>query len=165
MRIKRTLLVGVGALLVLALGVAAIYLAPRWSAIRTLLAFTEEAPPDGVGPEGFVRVQDAARLGAGDVWIARPGGDGPHRLLLFLGGIAPKGLDDGRVIRAVEAFRRGGFVVVAPYVPGLADPGARDRGAESLARLLEALEQGAVEGIDTTRWGMVAISVGAPRLP
>ena len=162
MRWRRGLLLGVGALLVLGIGAGAVYLVPRWPAIRCLLAFTEEAPPEGTAPAGIERVRDVARYGVTDAWLARPAGDGPRPLLLFVAGIAPKGIGDPRIVRAVDAFRRGGFVVIAPLIPGLVDPGAENRDTESLGRLLSAVERGAIDGVDPDRSGVVAISVGAP---
>ena len=162
MRLRSRILLGVGVAALLLLGAAGIYLVPRRAALRCLLAFTEEVPAEGTQPEGFDRVRDAARLGVADAWIARPSGDGPHPLLLFVAGIAPKGLGDGRIVRAVDAFRRAGFLVVAPLVPGLVDPGTPDPDMESLGRLLVALDRGAVADAAAAPLGVVAISVGAP---
>lgn len=161
MRLGNRILLGLGAFLLLLAGAAAIYLLPRLDALRCLLAFTEEVPDDGTQPPGFERVRDEARMGVDDAWIARPDGGGPHPVIVFVAGIAPKGLEDGRIVRAVDAFRRGGFVVVAPEVKGLVDPGGRDMDEGSLGRLLAALSAGAVGDADVDRTGVVAISVGA----
>jgi len=161
MRRRTRVLLGLGGVLLLLAGAAALYLGPRWDALRCLLAFTEDVPPDGTCPEGFERVRDASRLGVDDAWIARPSGGGRRPLLVFVAGIAPNGLEDGRIVRAVDAFRRGGFVVVAPEVKGLVDPGGTDMDEGGLGRLLDRLAAGAVPDADATHTGVVAISVGA----
>lgn len=162
MRIRHRLFLGIGILLAVVVAAGAIYLMPRWAALQTLLAFTEEVPKDDTQPAGFERVRDPARLGVADAWIARPSADGPHPVLVFVAGIAPKGLGDGRIVRAVGAFRRGGFLVVAPEIPDLVNPGRSDRDTESLGRLFAAVEGGALPDGDASRMGVVAISVGAP---
>ena len=162
MRLRNRILLGVGVAALLLVGAAGIYLVPRLAALRCLLAFTEEVPAEGTQPEGFERVRDTARLGVADAWIARPSGDGPHPLLLFVAGIAPKGLGDGRIVRAVDAFRRAGFLVVAPLIPGLVDPGTPDpRHGEPRTPARRAGRRRRFEH-RLRAPGVVAISVGAP---
>jgi len=144
------------------IGLGAAAALPRQDALRCLIAMTSgPVPEDASVLEGFTLRTDAeAQLGYRRLWIARPAGDGPHPALLFVHGITPKGIGDGRVIQAVAAFRDAGFVVIAPEVQLLTTPPHGDDDVLRLKRLLRAVARGEVVGTRPGHIGIVAISVG-----
>ena len=150
----------------LAACLAAVVLAavlPRLASLRCLLAFQEGVPADlealEPAPEGFTLLADEARYGVARAWhLAGPKARSPT--VVFVHGVAPEGIRDGRILHAARAFQRSGFTVVAPELRGLVDPmDAAEPGAE-MPRLLEALTSGRVDGVHPERIGLVAISVG-----
>ncbi len=151
-----------GLLVALALAFGAVAALPRLGALRCLLAMTSGPVPDdaSVLPGFTLRTDAEAELGYRKLWIARPDDDGRHPVLVFLHGITPKGIDDGRVIQAVEAFRDAGFVVVAPQIQLLTSPPDGDHDVARLVRLLHAVSHGAIPRTRADRIGVVAISVG-----
>ena len=137
--------------------------AGRWDAAACLLAF-QDAPPGDLAPgdpppEGFERLTDRARFGVERAWLCRAPGPRPP-VLVFVHGVAPRGIDDGRIVAAVRAFRAGGFTVVAPEMPTLVDPLSPEEVGAGLPRLLRALSSGALEGVHNDRIGLVGVSVG-----
>jgi pimeloyl-ACP methyl ester carboxylesterase len=161
-RRRRRVLVSLGVLVLLLLGAGAVLVLPRLGAVRCLLAFGEAAPDHHARLPGFRLLEDPERFGARRAWAAAPDGSGPHPTLVFVHGVTSLGIEDGRVLRAVEAFRRAGFLVVAPEVQAMVRLESWDDDLARLARLLHAVADGQVEGADGSRLGIVAISVGGP---
>jgi pimeloyl-ACP methyl ester carboxylesterase len=140
-------------------------LAPRWGAVRCLRALEAADPPDvqdpaGAPPAGLVLLADRARYGVRRAWLCRAPGPRPP-VLVFVHGVTSRGLADGRVVKAVRAFARAGFTVLAPRMPTLVDPLAPEKVGAGLVRLLQAVAGGALERVDRRRIGLVGISVGA----
>jgi pimeloyl-ACP methyl ester carboxylesterase len=164
---RALLLLLLGSVLLLG-ALAAATVLPRLPALRCLLAFQAEVPDDledfAHPPEGFRLLADAERFGVTRAWACAPEGDGPHPVMLFVHGVAPEGIRDGRILRAVRAFARGGFLVVAPEVGGLVDPTVRQGDEVRMLRLLRALAAGELEGAAPGRIGAVGISVGGAAL-
>lgn len=142
-------------------GLVASFAAPRLDAIHTLLRFSEGGVgEDGVLEEGMRWLRDEPRTHFSRVLIAAPDGTGPHPTLVFIHGVALKGLDDARVIRAIDAFRDAGFLVVAPQVRVLVSPPENDRDLSRTARLIRVVAEGRIDGVDTRRIGVMGVSVG-----
>jgi pimeloyl-ACP methyl ester carboxylesterase len=162
----RTLVQVLAVLVLLGAATAAASLAPRSAAIRCLTHFESEVPPDhdegAPPPAGYRLLADEKRFGARRAWVRGGGAEAgrPQPCLVFVHGVAPEGIDDGRILRAIEAFHAGGFCVVAPEIGFLVDPTLRDDDEDRLVTLLRAVAAGAVEGADTRRIGVVGISVG-----
>lgn len=141
--------------------VAAIVL-PRLPAIRTLLAFQAEVDEDLEtydAPDGFRLLEDEAAYGVGRAWHL-PGPTARAPAILFLHGVAPEGIRDGRILQAARAFHAAGFTVVVPELPTLVDPMAEGRPGAPVARVLEAMTAGRISHVHPQRIGVVAISVG-----
>ena len=136
---------------------------PRAPALRCLLAFQEPVPPDLEGaaqvPADLVLLEDPARYGAKRAWLSKAG-SGRAPTLVFVHGVAPAGLEDGRIVHAVQAFARAGFTVIAPEQPTLVDPLDAAPVGVGVAQVLAAIERGAYEGAHPGRIGVVGISVG-----
>ncbi len=169
---RRTLLLALAALGAVAGGVG-LTVVPRRAALATLWGFQEpvgpDLDPDDASPRHFEWTADPERTGFERLWQARPDAARGAPLLIDPKTLAETlagqhGIRDGRVVRAVEAFRRGGFHVVAPEVPMLVRPSQPDRDLQRLRRLLaHVLDEG---GLSATR-GRVAVagvSVGASLL-
>lgn len=143
-------------------------LGPRRAALATLWGFQEPVGPDlateDVAPQHFEWTTDPTRTGFERLWQARPDKARGAPLLILVVGAGQHGIRDGRVVRAVEAFRRGGYIVVAPEVPMLVRPSQPDEDLARLGRLLaHVLDE---DGLGATR-GRVAlagVSVGASLL-
>ena len=157
----KRILLGLLAVVLLVVAVGAAIALPRLAAIRTLLGFQDVVPAHDAHPAHFELLEGQHALGFHRTWLARPEGDGPFPLMVFVHGVSLKGIRDGRILRAVEAFRRGGFVVVAPEVPQLMDVAQPDRDSERLNELLHGVAKGQIAGTDPRRIGLVGISVGA----
>ncbi len=153
---------GLGLAVGIGIALGAVAAAPRQDALRCLLAMTSgSVPEDAAVLPGFTLRTDAEpELGYRKLWVARPEEEGPHPVLLFMHGITAKGIDDGRVIQAVAAFRDAGFVVVAPEIQLLTTPPDGDNDVERMQRLLHAVSAGEVSQTQPDRIGVVAISVG-----
>jgi len=151
-------LIGMALLTALALVVV-----PRLPAIRCLLAFQEATPDDlAVGtpaPADLRWLEDEVRYGAQRAWLLRqPDPSAPT--LVFVHGVAPKGLRDGRIVQAVRAFGRAGFTVIAPELPTLVDPLDQSPVGAVVFRCLQRIAGGAYQGARRDRIGIVGISVG-----
>lgn len=150
-------------LVALLLAFGAAVAVPRLPALRCLLAFQEPIPEDledaSKAPAGLELLEDAATYGAERVWLLRaPEPRAPT--LVFVHGVAPVGLEDGRIVHAVQAFGRAGFTVIAPELPTLVDPLAAAPVGAGVAAVLHAIEAGAYAGAHPERIGVVGISVG-----
>lgn len=158
-RALRLLAVAAACLLV----VGAAVVVPRLASIRCLLGFQRpvgddlEAHADADAP--FTLLEDEAAYGVARAWHLR-GPSSRSPTILFLHGVAPEGIRDGRVLHAARAFHDCGFTVVAPELPGLVDPLHPGELGAGLPTLLQAMTSGAIEGIHPERIGVVAISVG-----
>jgi pimeloyl-ACP methyl ester carboxylesterase len=162
---RRRLAVTILALLLLAAGgVAAAMVVPRWGAVRFLLALEAiDEHADGSVPADWKRLGEEARVGVARAWYA-PADDGgtDAPVMVLVHGATVQGIDDGRLIGLVLAFRAAGFRVVVPEVRGLVRMGAIDREERALAAFLAAMSEGRVTGVPETRYGVFALSVGAP---
>lgn len=165
---RRTILLALLGILLVAGGALGAVLLPRLPALRCLTAFQDEVPADledfSAPPAGLRLLRDPLRYGVERAWVCAPPGAGPHPVLLFVHGVAPVGIRDGRILRAVRAFCSAGFLVVAPEVGALVDPTLRQGDVHRLARLLEAVAAGALDGAAPRRIGAVGISVGGAAL-
>ncbi len=166
LRVRRRAVLGrvfllLGALVLLVGGVGGAFVLPRLDAIHTLLRFAEGGGgEDGVLDAGMAWVKNVDRTGFERLLVATPEGEGPFPALVFVHGVAVKGLDDGRIIRAVDAFRDAGFVVIAPEVRVLVNPPQNDHDLERVAALLHAVALGNFPTADARRVGVIGISVG-----
>ncbi len=156
-------LIVLGLAVVMLVAVGTVAVVPRWPAVQCLLGFQASVPddvePGGAPPEGFQLLEDEARYGVARAWLHRQG-DTRAPTLLFVHGVAPKGIADGRILLAIQAFGRAGFTVIAPELPTLVDPLAQEPVGAGVARCLEAIARGAYEGAHPSRIGVVGISVG-----
>ncbi|MDJ0520580.1 MAG: alpha/beta hydrolase [Planctomycetota bacterium] len=136
---------------------------PRLPALRCLLAFQEPVPEDledaAQAPSTLQMLEDPARYGAARVWLRRSEEERAPTLV-FVHGVAPVGLEDGRILHAVEAFARAGFTVIAPQMPTLVDPLDPAPVGAGVADVLRAISAGAYPGAHPRRIGVVGISVG-----
>ncbi len=143
--------------------VGAFIVVPRVPAVRCLLAFQDSVPDDlekpYEAPAGLRMLEDPARYGAKRVWLLRQE-SGPAPTMLFVHGVAPVGLEDGRIVHALKAFARAGFTVIAPELPTLVDPLDPAPVGRGVAQVLQAISRGAFEGAHPKRIGVVGISVG-----
>ena len=159
----RVLLAALSLGLLLFGGLAVALIAPRLGAVRCLLAFQWPVPDDlkslDDAPNGFTLLSDASRFGVEQALVRTPG-DERRPTLLFVHGVAQEGLKDGRILRAIEGFYRGGFTVVAPELRTLMDATAPTGEIERLVSLLQAIRRGEVDGADGRQMGIVGISVG-----
>jgi pimeloyl-ACP methyl ester carboxylesterase len=146
-------------LLLLALG-AAILLLPRLEAVRFLLGLSGEPPPDGVLPPGFERLLPERLPGPRRTLVGRPDGEGPWPVLVLVHGITEEGIDDGRLVRLADAFRRAGLLTVVPEIGAMVHLEDRDHDEARLVELLDALAAGRLEGARPDRLGLCGISVG-----
>lgn len=158
------LLLGVLCLgLLLVGGLVASLIGPRLGAVRCLLAFQWPVPEDlkslSDAPNGFTLLADAGRYGVEQA-LVRSTGEERRPTLLFVHGVAQEGLRDGRILRAIEGFHRGGFTVVAPEIRTLMDATAPAGEVQRLVTLLQAIHRGDVAGADGRQMGIVGISVG-----
>jgi pimeloyl-ACP methyl ester carboxylesterase len=163
-RLRNTLL-ALGLLVVALLVAGAFLLGPRLGATRTLITFGWPVPDDLVSleepPPGYERLADRDVYGVENALLRRVQDGRSHPTLVFVHGVSADGLRDGRILRAIEAFHRGGFTVVAPELGPLTDPTRAPAELEGLDRLLEALATGKIPGANGGRFGLVGISVGA----
>ncbi len=154
-------------LLLLLGGGAAALLLERRGALAVLLTFQEAVPADleagAAPPPGLEWVEDPARHGVARLWRARPDDPDGAPVLVLVVGVGRHGIRDGRVLRAVEAFRRGGCEVLAPELPMLVTPARPDDDLARLGRLLDvAFERAA--GAPRPRVLLAGVSVGASLL-
>ncbi len=161
-RTRRVLrLLGLAAACLLVVGAALVV--PRRASIRCLLGFQRpvdddlETYADAGAP--FELLADEATYGVARAWHLR-GPSARSPTIIFLHGVTPEGIRDGRVLHAARVFHDCGFTVVAPELPGMVDPLHPGELGAGLPRLLEAMTTGAIEGIHPARIGVVAISVG-----
>ncbi len=164
MRASRVRVLKVCGLLILAVAcLAAALVVPRLPAVRCLLGFQAAVGADletfDTPPAGFSLLADRARYGVERAWLL-PGAEARAPVLVFVHGVAPEGIRDGRIVNAVRAFGAAGFTVVAPELPSLVDPLDPEVPGAGVARLLRAMAEGAVEGVRPDRMGVVGISVG-----
>jgi len=162
-RRARRVLPFLGLLAAIAAGTLGGAAVPRWPALRCLRAFQEPVPADlerGASlPEDLALLEGADRYGARRALLRLgPGSRAPT--LLFVHGVAPEGLEDGRIVHAVRAFGRAGFTVIAPELPTLVDPLDAAPVGAGVAQVLAAIGRGAYAGADPRRIGVVGISVG-----
>lgn len=154
-------LVGAAVLLVAGAGLGLVV--PRLPAIHCLLGFQASVPDDletnDDVPEGFELLTDRHRYGVDRAWLLRAASPRAP-VLVFVHGVAPEGIRDGRIVNAVRAFGAAGFTVLAPELPTLVDPLAPGTPGAGTARLLAALGAGKIHGIRRDRIGVVGISVG-----
>ena len=152
---------GLIGLLVCGVGLAAAVTLPRRDAIRCLLAFSG-APPGDDGAllaRQRVVVGDEARLGFRTVLVqAAP--QTPAPVLVFVHGVAQKGLTDARILQAVDSFAQAGFTVVAPQVPLLVSPPDADDDERRLQTLMASVEAGLIPGGKPGRFGLIGVRVG-----
>ena len=172
-RRRRRIVRGALLLLVVLVATAAVVLVPRWRAIRLWMDLNGEGAVD-VAARTIFAVPLGPEEGAGPwapkAWIARfgkpRGKAGQLPGLLFVHGLTEDGLGDERIQRAVHAFSRGGFFVLAPEVASLRWPGDRAPDVADLARewrrLVVAGE--APEEADRAHAGAVGVSLGGSLL-
>ncbi len=162
----RKLILPLSLVLLLLVGTAAAAILPRLPALKCLLHFNSELPEDpdrdGPAPAGYERLTDEAAYGVKRAWLrAHDTGDKRQPCLVFVHGVSPLGIEDGRILRAVEAFHRGGFCIVAPEIGFMTDPTVRDNDEARLVKLLQAIADGKIAQADPNRIGIVGISVGS----
>lgn len=172
-RRRRRIVRGALLLLVVLVATATVLFVPRWRAISLWMDLTGDDAVD-VGARTIFAVpldpEEAAGPWAPKAWIAqfgRPRGEAAQLPgLLFVHGLAADGLGDERIQRAVHAFARGGFFVLAPEVASLRWPGDRAPDVADLARewrrLVVAGE--APEEVDPAHAGAVGVSLGGSLL-
>jgi len=146
---------------VAAVGVALVV--PRAPAIACLLGFQAAVGADldveSPAPAGFRLLADEARYGVARAWhLAGKGRRAPA--ILFVHGVAPEGIRDGRILHAARAFHAAGFTVVVPELPTLVNPLLEGEASLAVAGVLRAMTGGAIEGVHPERIGIVGISVG-----
>ena len=160
----RTILWTVGLIVVALLVTGGFVLGPRMGAVRCLTTFGWPVPDDlgriEDAPDGFTVLADEATYGVPYAFVRRTPDGKVHPTLVFIHGVARVGLRDGRILRAIEAFHRAGFTVIAPEIGPLLDPTRPSDEVDGLDRLLDALAAGRIEGASTSRFGLVGISVG-----
>ena len=116
-RRTRTILWVFGLLLLAGLAAGAALLGPRLGATRALITFGWKVPDDLESLDklaaGYELLEGASLFGLEHVLVRRVGDGAEHPSIVFVHGVAPVGLRDGRVLRAIERL-----VVVVPC-PGL----------------------------------------------
>jgi len=160
----RIILGSVGLLAAAVLVTGGFVLGPRMGAVRCLTTFGWPAPDDlgriEDAPDGFHVLADEAKYGVPHAFVRSMQDGKAHPTLVFVHGVAKVGLRDGRILRAIEAFHRAGFTIVAPEIGPLVDPTRPSAEVDGLDRLLDALAAGEIEGASAKRFGLVGISVG-----
>jgi pimeloyl-ACP methyl ester carboxylesterase len=157
-RARIAMTAGLVAALVAAVG-AAVFL-PRLDAVRFLIEIAEPPLEDGAVPEDFEELRGETLRGPRRAWVVRPGGAGPHPVLVLVHGVTEKGIEDGRVLRLARALHAADFLVVVPEIRALVRMENEDRDEERLVSLLGAIEAGRLPGADGRRMGIFGVSVG-----
>lgn len=160
----RIILWTLGLILAAVLVTGGFVLGPRMGAVRCLTTFSWPVPDDlenlADAPDGFEVLADEARYGVRRAFVRSVQDGKAHPTLVFVHGVAEIGLRDGRIVRAIEAFHRAGFTILAPEIGPLLDPTRPSEEVDGLDRLLDALAAGEIEGVSAGRFGLVGISVG-----
>lgn len=163
-RRTRIILLIFGLLVFLGIATGTVLLGPRVGATRTLVTFAWKVPDDleslEKAPAGYVLLEASSVPGLEHVFLRREDDGARHPTIVLVHGVAAVGLRDGRLRRAIEAFHRGGFTVVAPELGPLVDPTRPAAELAGLDRLLDAVAAGEIPGADGRKFGLVGISVG-----
>jgi pimeloyl-ACP methyl ester carboxylesterase len=159
-RVRRFVLLGlIGVLLGLALALRAeIAAQARAVAVLATVLDTPALGPAVAGLTDRPRVRDR-RLAGLEATEARPGGEGPWPVVLFLNGATPDGRRNPQVRRLARGLARTGHLVLVPDLPGLA---RGELSARTLGGTLAAT-RAAVRHPDAEDGGvaLVGVSVGA----
>ena len=160
-RVRRIVIVVLSILAVVAAGGAALVI-PRWASIQTLLGFQAAVGEDLEAydaPEGFRLLADEAAFGVARAWHL-PGPKARSPAIVFVHGVAPEGIRDGRIIHAARAFHAAGFTVVVPELPAMIDPLTEGEPGGPVAGVLDAMAAGRISHVHPERIGVVGVSVG-----
>ena len=83
------------------------------------------------------RVEET-RVGGESATVARPPGDGPWPVVVFVNGVTRRGRKHPEVQRLVRGFARVGYLAVVPDLPGLRGGELSPRTVEALVRVVRA---------------------------
>lgn len=169
----RALRWGAAVLLLLAVGAAALVL-PRWGALQLLLDLHGS---DAIEPRARILFAAPAAPQTPNSPDWQPGGwlavlpdeqvePGSRAGMLMFHGITQDGLADERLQRAVQAFARREFVVVAPEIAALVRPDRHTADIEWAVAELERFERDSLRpaAMERGRYGAMGASIGGALL-